>query len=84
MKISEKFKTILNKETDKKEKVAGDILKHLLQNKSMQLLLIVVYDFETMTVETDDPSKPEELRKNKSSTIKTSEHITIWFALAIY
>ena len=83
MKISEKFKTILNKETDKKEKVAGDILKHLLQNKSMQLLLIVVYDFETMTVETDDPSKPEELRK-KSSTIKTSEHITIWFALAIY
>ena len=42
----------------------------------MQLLLIVVYDFETMTVETDDPSKPEELRK-KSSTIKTSEHITI-------
>ena len=50
----------------------------------MQLLLIVVYDFETMIVETDDPSKPEELRKNKSSTIKTSEHITIWFALAFY
>ena len=48
LEIPEKFKTVLNKETDKKEKLPRNILKHLLQNKSMQLHLIVVYDFETM------------------------------------
>ena len=36
---------LLNKETDKQEKVPGNILKHLLQDKSMQLIFSFIYDF---------------------------------------
>ena len=48
---------------------------------------MIVYNFETIIVERDDQSKVGgKLRKNKdkSFAIKTSEHITIVFALAIY
>ena len=39
-----------------------------------------------MILETDDKSKLEELRRNtdKPFTVKTSEHIPIGYALAIY
>ena len=49
----------------------------------MQPPFLVAYDFETMIVETDDQSKSEELRKNKSSTVKNGEHIPIGFVQAI-
>ena len=80
------MKTILNTEIDIKEKVPGNVLSHLLGNKSIQLPFTVIYDFETMIVETDDQSKPEELRKNKNkpSTIKTGEDKSIGFVLPIY
>lgn len=52
----------MNKETDKKENIPGNMLKHLLWNRSMQVTFIVVYDFGAMIVETDDQSKPEEWR----------------------
>ena len=63
-------------------KVPGTILKHLFQSKSIQPPSVIVYNFETMIVETDDKSKLE--NKDKSFTVKTSEHIPIEYELAIY
>ena len=51
---------LLNKETDKKKKIPGNKLEHLLRDKSMQVSFIVVYEFEAMIAEIDDQSKPEE------------------------
>ena len=51
---------LLNKETDKKKKIHGNKLEHLLRDKSMQVSFIVVYEFEAMIAEIDDQSKPEE------------------------
>ena len=62
LQITEKFKRVLTKETDKKGKVPGNTLKHLLQNRSMQVPFIVVYDFGAMILEADDQLKPEEWR----------------------
>ena len=46
------------------EAVAGNIFKHLLLNKSLQTPFIV-YEFDTIIVETDNQSKLGELRKCK-------------------
>ena len=54
MEIPQKFKTILNKEATEFEKVAESILKYSFQNRSLKLSLIVVYDFETISVDTND------------------------------
>ena len=62
------------------------MLQHTLQNKSLQPSFIVVYNFETMIVDTDDQSKLEELRKNKdeSFTVKTGKHAPIKLALTVH
>ena len=54
------------------EEVPGDILKHILGNKSLQHHIFVTYGFKAMIVETDNKSKLEELKKNKDGlfTIK--------------
>ena len=64
------------------KKVSRNILQHSLLNKHFHSLLVVVYDFETMIAETENQLKLGELRKNKdrSLTVKTGEHIPIWFA----
>ena len=62
LQITEKFKIVLTKEIDAKERVPGNTLKHLLGNRSMQVPFIAVYDFGAMIVESDDQSKPEEWR----------------------
>ena len=54
MEIPQKFKTILNKEATEFEKVAESILKYSFQNRSLKLSLIVVCDFETISVDTND------------------------------
>ena len=54
------FNIVFNKETNKKEKMPGNILKRLHSNKSTQFPFIVVYNFEAMTIETDDQSKAQE------------------------
>ena len=71
--VSKKFKTILNKNNNKMEEVPGDILKHVLGNKSLQHHIFVAYDFKTMVVE--NKSKLEELKKNKDElfTIKMAK-----------
>lgn len=68
--VSKNFKTILNKNNNKMEEVPGDILKHVLGNKSLQYHIFVAYDFKTMIVE--NKSKLEELKKNEDElfTIK--------------
>ena len=70
LEIPQKVKIIFNK-----DKVDGSMLKHSLLNTSLQPPFIVVYDFEPMTVETDNQSKLGELRKNEDElfTIKTGE-----------
>lgn len=42
------------------------MLKHSLQNKSLQPPVIGAYDFEMIFRDTDDQSKLGELRKNKN------------------
>lgn len=71
--VSKKFKTILNKNNNKMEEVPGDILKHVLGNKSLQHHIFVAYDFKTMVVE--NKSKLEEFKKNKDElfTIKMAK-----------
>ena len=62
-----------------------NLLKHSLQNKSLQLPFIVVFDFETMIVETDNQLKLEN-KENKDElfTVKTGEHLPLGFALTVY
>ena len=71
--ISKKFKTMLSKNNNKMEEVPGDILKHVLGNKSLQHHIFVAYDFKTMVVE--NKSKLEEFKKNKDElcTIKMAK-----------
>ena len=47
------------------EKVAGNILKHQLGNKSFIKLFFAFYDFEIIIVEIDDQSKLEEISKER-------------------
>ena len=47
------------------EEATGNVLKHSLQNKSLESPFIIICNFETMIVETNDQSKLGELRKNK-------------------
>ena len=86
LEILGKFKIIFNKDSSKMQKVPGNILKYLLQNKFLQPPFIIVGYFETMIVETDNRSNLGELIQNKavSLTVKTSDYILIGFALAIY
>ena len=49
------------------EEVAGNILKHSLQNKYLQSPFIIDYDFETTFADTNGPSKPGELKKIQKS-----------------
>lgn len=72
LKIPEKSKTFINKETAEMEKVFGNISKHSIFESSSQAPFIVFYGFETMIIETDNQLKLEELRKNKdkSFTVK--------------
>lgn len=72
LKIPEKSKTFINKETAEMEKVFRNISKHSIFESSSQAAFIVVYGFETMIIETDNQLKLEELRKNKdkSFTVK--------------
>ena len=44
LQITEKFKIVLTTKTDEKEKVPGNTLKYLLQNRSMQVPFTVAYD----------------------------------------
>ena len=82
MGLPQKFKVILNIETNEIEETAWNILKYLIRLSSLQLPIGIIYDFETMNVETDDQSKLWELRKNrnKSFAVKTSGHTPIEFA----
>lgn len=57
------------------------ILGHLLQKKSLQAPFIIVYEFDKMIVETDEQSNLGK-NKDKSFTVKTSEHIG--FVLAVH
>lgn len=59
------------------------ILGHLLQKKSLQAPFIIVYEFDKMIVETDEQSNLGK-NKDKSFTVKTSEHIPIGFVLAVH
>ena len=61
------------------------ISKHSVYIKSLQPPFIVVYDFDTMIVETDDQLKLGELSKNKDDlfTIETSEYMLIEFGLTV-
>ena len=45
------------------------ILKHELGYRYLQQLIFVIYDFDTIIVETDDKLKLEELRKIKMNRI---------------
>ena len=47
------------------EKVAGNILKHQLGNKSFIKPFFAFYDFEIIIVEIDDQSKLEEISKER-------------------
>ena len=47
----------------------GNLLQLSLENKSLQPLFIVVSDFETIFVETDDQSKLWKLRKKQRCII---------------
>ena len=57
--IPGKFKTTLNKEAAEIEALHGNTLNHLLLNKFLQPFFIVIYDFETTIVETNNQSKFE-------------------------
>ena len=59
------------------EEIPGNTLEDLAGNKSLQHPSFAIYDFETMTIETDDQSKLEELCKNidKSYTKKSQTYI---------
>ena len=86
LKIPKKLKTILNKETDKTIQVPEYISKHSVYIKSLQPPFIVVYDFETMIVETDDHLKLGKLSKNKddSFTVETSQYMLKEFGLVVF
>lgn len=53
-------------ETIELQEVTANMLKHSLQNKSLQPPVIGAYDFELIFRDTDDQSKLGELRKNKN------------------
>lgn len=53
-------------ETIELQEVTSNMLKHSLQNKSLQPPVIGAYDFELIFRDTDDQSKLGELRKNKN------------------
>lgn len=53
-------------ETIELQEVTSNMLKHSLQNKSLQPPVIGAYDFEMIFRDTDDQSKLGELRKNKN------------------
>lgn len=53
-------------ETIELQEVTSNMLKHSLQNKSLQPPVIGAYDFDLIFRDTDDQSKLGELRKNKN------------------
>ena len=65
-KYPNRFKKIIITETNELQKVTANMLKHSLQNKSLQPPVIGAYDFELIFRDTDDQSKLGELRKNKN------------------
>ena len=53
--------------TDEMKEVAGNILKHPLQHKSLKTPFIVACDVETMFLDKDDQLKLRKLRKSKDN-----------------
>ena len=65
MKIPKKSERILNKKTNEIEEMPWNILKYSHLTKSLQPPFIIVYDFETIIVTSDNQSELEELKKVK-------------------
>ena len=86
LQILQKFKTILNMKTDEMKEVAGNILKHSLQNKSLKSPFIVACDVETMFLDKDNQLKLRKLRKSKDNSfaVKAIEHLPIGFVLTVH
>ena len=66
LEIPQKFQKILKKETNEMEKLVGNILKHLLQYKTLQAAFIIVYDLKQCLQKHGINQKLEELwRENE-------------------
>ena len=65
LKIPKKSERILSKKTVEIEEMPWNILKYSHLTKSLQPPFIIVYDFETIIVTSDNQSELEELKKVK-------------------